>query len=76
MILLVPTEDTFLESFFGPGIALHVKSFEGKNTTDDFRINLHSCFGGADPKFPDGDWEEGGRGGVIHCILWEKAEFL
>jgi len=43
--VLVNITDTFLESFFGPGIALHVKSFEGKNTTDDFRINLHSCFG-------------------------------
>ena len=75
MILLVRTEDTFLESFFGPGIALHVKSFEGKNTTDDFRINLHSCFGGADPKV-SGWWLRGGRKGVIHCILWEKAEIL
>ena len=40
-------QDTFLESFFGPGMALHVREF-GANATelvDDFRINLHRCFG-------------------------------
>lgn len=45
--ILVNITDTFLESFFGPGMALHVREF-GANITDvvdDFRINLHRCFG-------------------------------
>jgi hypothetical protein len=45
--ILATSEDTFLESFFGPGMALHVREF-GANITDvvdDFRINLHRCFG-------------------------------
>eukprot|EP00435_Cladocopium_sp_Y103_P002755 s453_g1.t1 len=45
--ILVNITDTFLESFFGPGMALHVREF-GANTTDvvdDFRVNLHRCFG-------------------------------
>ena len=40
--ILATSEDTFLESFFGPGMALHVREF-GANITDvvdDFRINL------------------------------------
>ena len=37
--------DTFLASFFGPGMGLRVQAFDGANKTDDFRVNLHHCFG-------------------------------
>ena len=43
--VLVNITDTFLESFFGPDMALHVRSFEGNKTTDDFMVDLHHCFG-------------------------------
>lgn len=37
--------DTFLASFFGPGFSLHVEALQGNKTTDDFRVDLHRCFG-------------------------------
>ena len=55
------SEDTFLASFFGPGMALHVRAFQGTNTTDDFLVNLHRCFGA----LAHFGWETRGKHGVM-----------
>jgi len=43
--VLVNITDAFLASFFGPHVDLHVRIISGDHTTDDFRVNLHECFG-------------------------------
>lgn len=53
--VLVNITDAFLASFFGPHVDLHVRIISGDHTTDDFRVNLHECFG-SKSAFRGGGW--------------------